>query len=111
MVKINKEPEETQKNHYADLDYSSDDGSAMMVQASNSKQVNGITVIEVPGKEGTCHATTILIDNGFTAYAVMLGGPELEFSSSVTFLNFFSNFWSDRRTENSFLASGDNIAD
>ncbi len=60
-----------QKNHYADLDKSSDDGLAMMVQASNSKQVNGITVIEVPGKEGICHTTTILIDNGFTGYAVM----------------------------------------
>ncbi len=33
--------------------------------------MNGITVIEVPGKEGTCHATTILIDNGFTGYAIM----------------------------------------
>ena len=48
MVKINEEPEEVHKNHYADLDYSSDNGSAMMVQVSNSKQVNGITVIEVP---------------------------------------------------------------
>jgi hypothetical protein len=71
MVKINKEPEEVQKNHYADLDNSSDDGSAIMVQATNSKQVNGITVIEVKGKEGTCHATTILIDNGFTGNAIM----------------------------------------
>jgi hypothetical protein len=40
MVKINEEPEEEQKNHYADLDYSSDDGLAMMVQESNTKQVN-----------------------------------------------------------------------
>jgi predicted aspartyl protease len=55
-----------------DLNYLSDDGSAVMVQASNNnKQVNGITVVEVPGKEGTRHATTILIDNGFTGYAIM----------------------------------------
>jgi predicted aspartyl protease len=33
--------------------------------------VNGITVIEVPGKEGTHHAITILIDNGFTGYVVI----------------------------------------
>ncbi len=31
-----------------------------------------------------------------------IGGPELKFSSSVA---FFSNFWSDRRTENSFFPS------
>ncbi len=71
LVKINKEPEEAQKNHYADLDYLSDDSLAMMVQASNSKQVNEINVIEVPGKEGTCHVTTVLIGNGFTGYAIM----------------------------------------
>jgi hypothetical protein len=71
MVKINEEPEKTQKNHYADHNYLSDDGSAMMVHASDSKQVNGITIIEVPGKEGTCHTTTIQIDNGFTGYAIM----------------------------------------
>jgi hypothetical protein len=40
MVKINEEPEEAQKNQYADLDYLSDDSSTMMVQVSNSKQVN-----------------------------------------------------------------------
>ena len=44
----------------------------MMVQASNNKQVNGITIVEVPGKEGTCYTTTILIDNGFTGYAMIL---------------------------------------
>ena len=44
----------------------------MMVQASNNKQVTGITVVEVPGKEGTHHATTISIDNGFTGYAMIL---------------------------------------
>ncbi len=71
MVKINKEPEEVQKNHYADLDYSSDNGLAMMVQASNIKQVNGITIIEVTGKEGTHYMTTILTDIGFTGYAIM----------------------------------------
>jgi hypothetical protein len=71
MVQINEEPEEVQTNHYVDLDYSSDNGLAMMVQVSNSKQVNGITVIEIPGKEGTCHATTILTGNGFTGYAIM----------------------------------------
>jgi hypothetical protein len=71
MIKINKKPEEVQKNHYSDLNYWSDDGLTMMVQASNSKQVNGISVIEVPRKEGTRHATTVLIDNGFTGYAIM----------------------------------------
>ncbi len=43
----------------------------MMVQTTNNKQVNGITVVEVPGKDKTCHATTILIDNGFTGYDIM----------------------------------------
>jgi hypothetical protein len=70
MVRID-EKKEDKKNRYKDLDYSSDDGLAMMVQASNNKQVNGITIVEVPGKEGTCHAITILIDNGFTGYAMM----------------------------------------
>jgi hypothetical protein len=70
MVQIDKK-EEDKKNHYKDLDYLSDNGLAMMVQALNNKQVNGITVVEVPGKEGTRHATTILIDNGFTGYAMM----------------------------------------
>jgi hypothetical protein len=64
IVKINKKPE---TRHMTDLDYSLDDGSAMMVQVShNNKQVNGITVVEVPAKEGMLHMTTILIDNGFT---------------------------------------------
>ena len=54
-----------------DLDNYSTDSSAMMVQTTNNKQVNGITVAEVPGKDGTLHTTTILIDNGFTGYAIM----------------------------------------
>ena len=42
------------KNHFANLDYSSDDGSAMMVLASKSdqKQLIGMTVIEVSSKDG-----------------------------------------------------------
>jgi hypothetical protein len=48
IVKIE---EKSKVNHYADLDYSLDNGLAMMVQASsNNKQVNGITVVEVPSK-------------------------------------------------------------
>ena len=70
MVRIDES--EAKNNRYHDLNYSSDDGSAMMVQTSNSnKQVNGITIVEVPDKEGRRHATTILIDNGFTGYAMM----------------------------------------
>ncbi len=70
MVTINEKQNE---NHYADLDYQSDDddGSAMMVQATNNKQVNGITVIQLQGQNGTHHGTTILIDNGFTGHAIM----------------------------------------
>jgi hypothetical protein len=71
MVRIN-EKKEDKKNRYKDLDYLSDDSLAMMVQASNNKQVNGIAVVEVSGKEGTRHATAILIDNGFTGYVMML---------------------------------------
>ena len=42
IVKINEKPE---IRHIADLDYSSNNGSAMMVQVShNKKQVNGITI-------------------------------------------------------------------
>jgi len=61
------------KNSYADLDYSSDDGSAMMVLASknDNKQLIGTTVIEVPSQDEKRHATTVLIDNGFTCYAIM----------------------------------------
>ena len=62
---------EVGKNHYKDLKYSSEEGSAMMVLASENKQVNGITVIEVPNKEGQQNATTILIDNGFSGFAMM----------------------------------------
>ncbi len=42
IVKIN---EKLEVRHITDLDYSSDDGSAMIVQVShNKKQVNGITI-------------------------------------------------------------------
>ncbi len=44
----------------------------MMFHATDSKQVAGITVLEVPNKEGVRHhATIILIDTGFTGYAIM----------------------------------------
>jgi hypothetical protein len=43
----------------------------MMVQALMTNQVNGITVIEVPAKDGTYHGMTILIDNGFMGFAIM----------------------------------------
>jgi predicted aspartyl protease len=45
----------------------------MMVLASKSdhKQLIGTTVIEVPSQDGKRHATTVLIDNGFTGYAIM----------------------------------------
>ncbi len=43
----------------------------MMVQATNNKQVNGISVIQLQGQNGTHHATTIIIDNGFTGHAIM----------------------------------------
>ncbi len=72
MVCINKEPKaKVIDNHYSDLNYSSDDASAMMVHAPSSDQVNEITVIEAPTKDGSCFATTILIDNGCTGYAIM----------------------------------------
>jgi hypothetical protein len=59
-------------NRYKDLAYNTDDGSIMMVQKTVSKQtLNGITVIAVPGADGTEHGTTILIDNGFTGFAMM----------------------------------------
>ncbi len=49
MVCINEEPEVKQDdNRFSDLNYSSDDASAMMVHASNSNQVIGITIIEAP---------------------------------------------------------------
>jgi len=51
--------------------YSSDDASAMMVHAPNSNQVNGITIIEAPTKDGYHFGTTVLIDTGFTGYAIM----------------------------------------
>ena len=45
----------------------------MMVLAStgDQKQLIGTTVIEVPSQDGKRHATTVLIDNGFTGYAIM----------------------------------------
>jgi hypothetical protein len=74
IVRIDESGRE-KKNLYQflDLDYSWDDGSAMMVQASNNnnKLVTGITVVELSDKEGKCHTTTILIDTGFTGYALM----------------------------------------
>ncbi len=71
IVRVNET--DAGNNCYHDLDYSSDDGSAMMVQASknNNKLVTGITVVELPDKEEKCYATTILIDTGFTGYALM----------------------------------------
>ena len=45
------------ENRYADLDDYSTDSSAMMVQTTNNKQVNGITIVEVPGKDKK-HITT-----------------------------------------------------
>jgi hypothetical protein len=59
MVTID-DKKEGGKNHYKDLEYLSDKGSAMMVLASKNKQVNGITIVEVPAKKGKHHATTIL---------------------------------------------------
>ena len=73
VVRINEEPEikSYDKNRFSDLNYSSDDASAMMVHAPSSDQVNGITIIEMPTKDGSRFGTTILIDNGFTGYAIM----------------------------------------
>jgi len=66
VVSINEEPKikSYDKNRFSDLNYSSDD-------ASSSNQVNGITIIEMPTKDGSRFGTTILIDNGFTGYAIM----------------------------------------
>jgi len=41
------------------------------MNAPSSDQVNGITIIEMPTKDGSLFGTTILIDNGFTGYAIM----------------------------------------
>ena len=72
IVRINKDPEvKVIDNHYSDLNYSSDDASAMMVHAPSSNQVNGITVIKVPTKDGSHFGTIILIDNGCTGYDIM----------------------------------------
>jgi len=72
-VCINEEPEikSYDKNRFSDLNYSSDGASAKMVHAPSSDQVNGITIIEMPTKDGSRFGTTILIDNGFTGYAIM----------------------------------------
>jgi hypothetical protein len=59
-------------NQYTDLNYLPEDASAMMIQASKNNQVSGITVIEVPAKDGTCHGTTILINNRLTGFATLL---------------------------------------
>ena len=70
MVKVADKSEIN--NRYKDLAYDTDDGSIMMVQKTASKQtLNGITVIAVPGADGTQHGTTILLDNGFTGFAMM----------------------------------------
>jgi hypothetical protein len=72
VVRINEEPEiKVIDNRYSDLNYSSDEASAMMVHAPSRDQVNGITVIETPTKDGFRFATTVLIDNGCTGYAIM----------------------------------------
>jgi len=73
VVCINEEPEikSYDKNRFSDLNYSSDDASAMMVHAPSSDQVNRITIIEMPTKDGSRFGMTILIDNGFTGYAIM----------------------------------------
>ena len=41
-----------------------------MVQTTNNKQVNGITIVEVFVQDGTHHVTTILMDIGLTRYAI-----------------------------------------
>jgi hypothetical protein len=70
MVKVADKSEVNSR--YKDLAYDTDDGSIMMVQKTASKQtLNGITVIAVPGADGTQHGMTILIDNGFTGFAMM----------------------------------------
>ena len=73
VVCINEEPEikSYDKNRFSDLNYSSDDASTMMVHAPSSNQVNGITIIKMPTKDGSCFGTTILMDNGCTGYAIM----------------------------------------
>ena len=72
MVRINEEPEVKQyDNRFSDLNYSSHDASAMMVHAPNINQVNGITIIKAPTKDGYHFGTTVLIDTGFTGHAIM----------------------------------------
>jgi hypothetical protein len=72
VVCINEEPKvKVIHNHYSDLNYSSDEASAMMVHAPSSNQVNGITIIKAPTKDGSRYARTVLIENGCTGYAIM----------------------------------------
>jgi hypothetical protein len=72
VVRINEEPEiKAIDNRYSDLNYSSGEASATMVCAPSSDQVNGIAIIKTPTKDGSRFATTILIDNGCTGYAIM----------------------------------------
>jgi len=60
-VCINEEPEikSYDKNRFSDLNYSSDGASAKMVHAPSSDQVNGITITEMPTKDGSHFGTTI----------------------------------------------------
>ena len=72
VVRFNSKVETKEAD--ADLQYDdSDDASAMMVQAVENKarKFNGVTVIDVPAKDGARLGTTILIDNGFSGYAIM----------------------------------------
>ena len=70
MVHISKE--EDTKESGVDIKYDSDAASVMMVQAKNKpRKLNGVTVIDVPAKNGTHLGMTILVDNGFTGYAIM----------------------------------------
>lgn len=58
------------KESKSDLTYDSDDASAMMVHTT-TPQLNGITIITVPTSDGDRLGTTILLDNGFTGYAMI----------------------------------------
>ena len=72
-VHINNDAETETVEYDANLQYSSDDASAMLVQATAEVQpiVNSITIVEVPAQDGAFLGTTILIDNGFTNYLTM----------------------------------------
>jgi predicted aspartyl protease len=43
----------------------------VLASKSDQKQLIGTTVIGVPSKDRKRHVTTVLIDNGFTGYAIM----------------------------------------